>query len=203
VPGIQVTGALAYDLARHAIRRTQPIIPLPGTPVITPGWVIAMDGDNSTSRRTPTATNMGLGVLLETVAAVCETPELSVVTPPAPGTNAQQVVDSIASAIGVSAPTFTSGNDVRIIGEIRRECIVSASGLRDALWSLWRALREARELIYIESPQFVRTARPTGAATAEQVDLVTEIVTSLISHPNLKIIIATPRESDFAANYPG
>jgi hypothetical protein len=86
---------------------------------------------------------------------------------------------------------------------VRRECFASASGLRDAMWSLRRALREARELIYVESAQFARTARPTGQPTAEQVDLVGEIVTSLTAHPNLRVIICTPRDSDFAANYPG
>jgi hypothetical protein len=202
-PGIHVTGALAYDLARHAARRTQPIIPLPGSPGTQPGWVIGMAGNNFNTPQDNTTTNTGCGVLLETVAAVCETPELSVVTPPAPGTNTQNVINSIASSIGVTAPTFTAGNDVRVIGEIRREVIVSKSGLRDALWSLRRALREARELIYIESPEFARTARPSGAPTAEQVDLVAEIVTSLNAHPNLKVIVCTPREADFAANYPG
>jgi hypothetical protein len=123
--------------------------------------------------------------------------------PPAQGTNAQQVMNSVASAIGVNLPTFTLGNDTRIIGELRRECFASASGLRDAMWSLRRALREARELIYVESAQFARTARPTGQPTAEQVDLVGEIVTSLTAHPNLRVIICTPRESGFAANYPG
>ena len=113
------------------------------------------------------------------------------------------MINSIASSIGVPAPTFSAGNDVRIIGEIRREVVTSTSGLRDALWSLRRALHEARELIYIESPQFARTARPSGAATAEQVDLVAEITAGLSAHPNLKVIICTPREADFAANYPG
>ena len=202
-PGIHMTGALAYDLARHAMRRAQPIIPLPGTPGASPGWFVAMDGNNFNEPQDTTTTNTGIGVVLETVAAVCETPELSLVTPPAQGTNAQQVMNAIASAIGVPAPTFTLGNDTRIIAEVRRECFVSASGLRDALWSLRRAVREARELIYIESPQFARTARATGQPTAEQVDLVAEIVTSLTAHPNLRVIICTPRESDFAAKYPG
>jgi hypothetical protein len=142
-------------------------------------------------------------VLLETVAAVCETPELSLVSPPAPGTTVQSAVSSLASAIGVPAPHLTAGNDVRVIGEIRRECVVSAAGARDALWSLRRALREARELIYIESPQFARTARPAGPPAAGQVDLVGEIVTALGEHPNLKVIVCTPREADFMANYPG
>ena len=138
------------------------------------GWTAT----TSMSRR-PITTNTGIGVMLETVAAACETPELMLFNPPAQGTNARQVMNSVASAIGVSAPTFTLGNDTRIIGEVRRECFVSASGLRDAMWSLHRALREARELIYIELAQFARTARPTGQPTAEQVDLVGEIVTSL------------------------
>lgn len=202
-PGIDVSGALGYDLARHAIRRAQPIIPLPGSPGTQPGWVIAMDGDNFNEPQDNNTANTGCGVLLETVAAVCETPELSVVTPPAPGTNAQSVINSIASSIGVPSPTFTVGNDVRIINEIRREVVVSTSGLRDALWSLHRAVKEARELIYIESPQFARTARPSGPPTAEQVDLVAEIAASLTAHPNLKVILCTPREADFAANYPG
>jgi hypothetical protein len=203
-PGIHVTGALGYDLARHAMRRAQPIIPLPGSPGTQPGWIVGMDGDNFNEPQDNTTTNTGCGVLLETVAAVCETPELSLVSPPAPGTNAQSVINSIASSIGVPAPTYSpGGNDARIIGEIRREVVTSTSGLRDALWSLRRALHEARELIYIESPQFARTARPTGPPTAEQVDLVAEITASLTAHPNLKVIICTPREADFAANYPG
>lgn len=202
-PGIHVTGALAYDLARHAARRAQPIIPLPGTPGTQPGWVIGMAGDSFNPPTDSTATSTGCGALLETVAAVCETPELSVVSPPAPGTTVQSVINSIAGAIGVPAPTFTTANGTRIIAEIRREVVVSTSGLRDALWSLRRALREARELIYIESPQFARTARPTGAPTAEQVDLVAEIATSLAAHPNLRVIVCTPREADFAASYPG
>ncbi len=162
-----------------------------------------MDGDNFNEPSDNNAANTGIGVLLETVAAACETPELSLVTPPAPGTTVQQAVNSIAGSLGVSAPTVSATNDVRVIGEIRRECVVSASGLRDAMWSLRRALSEARELIYIESAQFARTARPSGAPTAEQVDLVAEMVTSLTAHPNLRVIICTPREADFAANYPG
>ena len=202
-PGVHVTGALAYDLARHAMRRAQPIIPMPTTPGVSLGWFVGMDGNNFNEPQDTTATNTGIGVMLETVAAVCETPELSLFPPPAQGTNAQQVMNSIASAIGVNPPNFNLGNDTRIIGEVRRECFASASGLRDAMWSLRRALREARELIYVESPQFARTARPSGQATAEQADLVGEIVTSLTDHPNLRVIICTPRESDFAANYPG
>jgi hypothetical protein len=201
-PGVHVTGPLAYDLARHAMRRSQPIIPMPPFST-TPGWVVAMDGNNFNEPQDTSTTNTGIGAMLETVAAVCETPELGLAQPPAQGTNAQQAINSLASTIGVPAPTFTAGNDVRIIEEIRRECVVSAHGLRDAMWALRRALREAREVIYLESPQFARTARPSASPTPEQVDLVAEMVTSLGAHPNLHVIVCVPREADFASNYPG
>lgn len=51
--------------------------------------------------------------------------------------------------------------------------------------------------------QLARTARPTGPAKPEQVDLVAELVTSLTGHPNLRAIVCTPRLSAFAANDPG
>src|SRR5262249_24289621 len=94
-------------------------------------------------------------------------------------------------------------NDSRLFSEIRRECCVARSGVRDALWSLQRAFSEARELVYIESPQFARTARPVGGGTAEQVDLVATLAASLAAHPGLRVVVCIPRHSDFAANYPG
>jgi hypothetical protein len=200
-PGIHVTGALAYDLARHAMRRAQPIIPLPGAPVPSWSWIVGMGGDNFNPPTDSDTDNTGIGVMLETVAAVCETPELSALTPPAPGATLQAMVNNIASSLGISpAPTITVGNEARLQAEVRREFIVSAAGLRDALWSLRRAIGQARELIYIDSPQFARTARPPQPAA---LDLVTDIAARLAAHPNLKVIICTPREADFAPHYRG
>ncbi|MGB7895137.1 MAG: hypothetical protein WCF82_25000, partial [Microcoleus sp.] len=191
-PGIHVTGALAYDLARHAIRRAQAMIPLGGGGL---GWVAGMGGNNFNPPTDSNLANTGMGVLLETVAAICETPELSALTPPDAGNTLQSMVNSAASALGIPAPTITVTNEPRLQGEVRREFFVSKNGLRDALWSLRRAVREARELIYIESPQF--------AHTGSTVDLVAEIIISLGANPNLKIIICTPRESDFSQKYKG
>jgi len=201
-PGIHVTGALAYDLARHAMRRAQPIIPLPGTP--TPGWIVAMDGNNFNPPTDSAASNTSIGVLLETTPAICETPELSLVTPPAPGATVQNLLNNLATAVGVTpAPTLTLGNEPRMETEVRREVIVSSSGLRDTLWSLRRAIHEARELIYIESPQFARTARPAGPPLPQEIDLVADIAALFAIRPNLRVIVCTPRESDFATRYRG
>jgi hypothetical protein len=49
-------------------------------------------------------------------------------------------------------------------------------------------------LIYIESPQFAHTGGT---------DLVAEIAASMGAHPELRVIICTPRESDFSAKYRG
>ncbi|MBS1813316.1 MAG: hypothetical protein JSS87_00405 [Acidobacteria bacterium] len=201
-PGVHVSGALAYDLARHAMRRAQSIIPLPTSPGVSPGWLVAMDGNNFNPPSDTVATNTGIGALLETVAADCETPELALVPQPAPGTTLQSLVNSLASAIGVPAPGFSAGNEARMIIEVRQEIAASAKGLRDSLWSLRRALAEAREFIYIESPQFARTARPeVDPAPANQIDLVDVIAKNLHDNPNLKVIVCTPRGSDFSQSY--
>ena len=162
-----------------------------------------MDGDNFNQPRDSTTANTGCGALLETIAAVCETPELSLIEPPAQGSSIQTVVNDAASLIGVPAPRVPIGNSPRLMSELRREVVVPTSGVRRRAVVTARAVREARELIYIESPQFARTARPSVQPTASQVDLVAEIALSLGDHPNLKVIVCTPREADFAPNYPG
>jgi hypothetical protein len=201
-PGIHVTGALAYDLARHAMRRAQPIIPLPGSP--TPGWLVAMDGLNFDPPIDSNAANTGIGVLLETTPAICETPELSLIAPPPPGATVQNLINNLATTLGIPAPTVSLGpTEPRMEREVRREVIVSTSGLRDALWSLHRALHDARELIYIESPQFARTAYPSGPPKPYEIDLISDILKALLFRPNLRLIVCTPRESDFAQRYKG
>jgi hypothetical protein len=75
--------------------------------------------------------------------------------------------------------------------------------LRDAQWSLRRAFAAARELIYLASPQLARTARPAGAAQPFEVDLVTALATRLAAAPNLRVIVCTPRDPDFAPQFRG
>lgn len=189
--GIHVSGFLAYDVAVHAMKRAQPILPLgPGTP----GWLVALDGNNFNFPADTNPAQTGVGVLLETVAAVTETPELSAFAPPPPLATVAGLLAPIATSLGLPAPAIGIANEARLQREVRREYIVSGKGLRDALWSLRRAVHEARELIYIESPQFSRT----GA-----IDLVAEVAASMVAHPELRVIICTPRESDFSPKYRG
>jgi hypothetical protein len=207
-PGVQVTGALAYDLALQAVRRAQSIIPRPTTQgPLSPGWVITTAGDNfdEPSDAANTA-NTGTGVLLQTLAAGCETPWLGSLNTPQPNNTVSQMLSDAASAIGIqlNPPNITIDNEPRIQREIRREFFAAKHGFRDAQWSLLRAFSEARELVYIESPQFSRTAYPAdpNAPALHEVDLLKVLADRLAAHPSLRVIVCTPRFSDFAENFP-
>lgn len=203
-PGISVSGALAYDLALHALRRAQPIIPLPASNAGTVlGWVATSGGDNfDVPSDAANTANTGSGVLLETVAVGCETPWLGSFAPPPPGNTVQQMVQNAATAIGIPAPpiTIAINNEPRLQREVRREFFAASEGFRDAQWALRRAFAEARELVYIESPQFSATAWSASPSSSE-INLVGELAARLTAYPNLRVIVCTPRLSDFADNY--
>ncbi len=198
--GLRCDGWLARDLALHAIKRAQPMIPLGGTAV---GWIVETGGNNWNPPPADT-TGTVAGVFLETVAAICDTPELSIpaVPEPQPGDSVQNLVNNAASALGVAPPTITVGNEAAIGPRVQREIVTAKHGQRDALWSLRRALGEARELIYIESPAFGRTwraASPPVPPLPHEIDLVDIIRSQLVARPRLKVIVCTPRLPDFAA----
>lgn len=205
--GVRVTGGLAYDLALHAVRRAQPIFPLPGGS--TPGWIAMTGGDNFEPPTLAPATIPGSssGVVLETVSAVCDTPELSLLPDGNPlGSSTpitfQNLLSQLSSALGLgTAPSITVSHEDRLINAVRREFFVSKHGNRDALWSLTRAIGEADELIYIETAGFSRTARPSGTPAAHEIDLVQKIADRMAANPNLKVAVCTPRETDFAATF--
>ena len=204
-PGVGVTGALAYDIALHALKRAQPMIPLPTTnSVLSPGWIVASAGDNfDLPSDAANAANTSAGVLLESIAAGCETPWLSSLTPPGQGVTVNTLLNNAATAIGMPAPgnVITINNETRLQREVRREFFAAKQGFRDVQWALRRAFAEARELVYIESPQFARTARPAGAPQPFEVDLVAALADRLAAHPNLLVIVCTPRFSDFSDNF--
>jgi hypothetical protein len=87
-------------------------------------------------------------------------------------------------------------NENRLINEVRREYFLSRDGARDALWSLARAILEAEELVYIETPGLARTARPQGTPAPQEIDLIALLAQRMSARPNLKAIIVTPRDGD-------
>lgn len=191
--GVRVGGQLAYDLALHALKRAQPIVPTgPGAP----GWMVMTGGDNWNDPA-PDAAGTVAGVMLETIAPFCDSPELGFVPLPQPGDSVQDLADALAAQLGVPAPGINVGNEERLLRQWQREGVTARSGQRDALWSLRRAVMQAREFVYIEGPAFGRTARPAGAPLPHEVDLVELLRAGLQANPRLKIAIAVPRLPDF------
>ncbi len=195
--GIRAGGFLARDLAVHAIKRAQPVVPLGGG---TKGWVVET---GHTTWNVPPADTTGTvaAVMLETVAAICDTPELSVsvIPDPQPDDDPQTLVNHVTTALNTPTVPVPLASAADIVRRVQREIVTSKHGQRDALWSLRRALGQAREFIYIESPDFARTARPAGAPT----DFVQMLGTLLEENPRLKLVICTPRLPDFATDKQG
>lgn len=218
-PGVRVRGDLGLDVARQAMRRAQPMLPLPGTPPML-GW-IAMQGGANFNRPAAlppgaaTSPDLAAGALLKTVAAFCETPELGPTAFPLTDQPivAQQQYDAllqaIGNALGLANPPdidFTFGNEDRLGSEVVKEIYTARHGARDALWALRRAFGQARELVYIEGPQFARTARPEeapAAPAAHMIDLVEVLAQRMAAMPSLRVVICLSRAGDFAPGFGG
>jgi hypothetical protein len=203
--GVSVGGQLAYDLAFHALKRAQSIVPTGTGPGSAPGWFVQSAGDNWNVPPPDPAPGAGApflaGAMLETIAAITDSPELALLDVPAETDTIQSVVDSILSAFGLAPGTVpvTVANEARLRHQLQREIATARRGQRDAMWSLARAVAEAREYVFIESPMFAATAA-TGDASL--VDLVGLLATRLTANPNLKVLISLPRLPDFAASLP-
>ena len=197
--GIRAGGFLARDLAVHAIKRAQPIVPLGGG---TKGWVIET-GRDTWNVPPPDTTGTVAAAMLETVAAICDTPELSLVPDPVVGDDPQTIVNRVTSALGTSSVPVAASSAAELVRRVQREIVTAKHGQRDALWSLTRALGQAREFIYIESPAFAPTARPAGAPVGHEIDLVQQLGAALEDNPRLKLVICTPRLPDFAPDKQG
>lgn len=216
-PGVRVRGDLALDVARQSMRRAQPMLPLSGTAL---GW-IAMQGGNNFNRPAvlpagaDNSPDLGAGALLKTVAAFCETPEFGPTAFPLtdqPVVGQQQydlLLEAIADALGLDDPPdigFTFGNEDRLGSEIAKEIYTARHGARDALWALRRALSQAREFVYIEGPQFARTARIEGTVgdpPDHAIDLVAILAERMEAMPSLRVAICLSRAGDFAPQYRG
>lgn len=194
--GVHVEGQLAYDLALHALKRSQSILPM--APAAT-GWLVTTGGDNWSDPASDPATNSVSAAMLETIAPFCDSPELGLpgIPVPQPTDTIQGAVNALADALGVPHQTINIANESRLRRELQREMITAKKGQRDALWALTRAIGQAREFVYIESPAFARTARPSGAPQPHGIDLIESLRARLQANPRLKVMVCVPRQPDF------
>ncbi|MFC3726161.1 hypothetical protein [Neoaquamicrobium sediminum] len=199
--GTAFSGALARDAALHAIKRAQPIF-IPTGGANFRGWLATTMDDKWNDPPGPPPGGTVAAAVLETIAPFCDTPELAAAPAPQPGATLQNLINQIAADLGIQPPTVTLGNEQRVVPIVQREIATARSGQRDALWSLVRAIGQARELIYVEGPAFARTSRPDGPPRPDEIDLVSLIAARMAANPRLKLILCVPREGDFARERP-
>ncbi|HEY4088901.1 MAG TPA: hypothetical protein VGM43_23380 [Bryobacteraceae bacterium] len=214
-------GILAYDIARHALRRSHNIISRLAD-LADSNWNVPAAPTAVTVGGTPSATNGTMaGAVLQTIAPYCETPELYAAWAAGVNINTviQYVVDNfipnsipartqIVNALNTlkttpaaPAPATETSAEQRIAVELEREVTSVYFGRRDAQWALQSAIKAARHLIYIETPGFCSTQGATSHGYTA--DLIALIKTQLSSRPGLRAIICVQRSPDFAPGYEG
>jgi hypothetical protein len=187
--GVQVGGQLGYDLALHALKRAEPILPV-GPAAL--GWLVSTDGNNWSPPAADTAGTVA-GVMLETIAPFVDSPELSLLPAPTPGDTVQNAVNALAAKIGVPPPQVSVANEAQLLQELERESQTASAGQHEALLSLARAIAQAEDYIYVEGPAFSATSFGSDGG----LDLVSLLGQRLTNVPRLKLIICVPRLPDF------
>ena len=224
--GVASTGGrLAYDIARHALRRSQNVV----------SRVVTLAGSSWALPAEPTAVPVGqqpgtsngtfAGAVLQNVAPYCETPELHDILANNPTAidnaidslinnqtilpnslpNQQDIVNALNSLksnppAGTPTPTNTG---LLIAQDLIRELSSSAFGRRDSQWALAGAIATARHFIYIETPGFCSTADTSTSLTNWAADLIAKLNARMLALPGLRVIICVPKYPDFAPGYEG
>lgn len=187
-------GRLSHDLGRAVLRRTRHLVP-------------RLNDLGSTALALPAAgTGPFAAAVLQTIAPVCEHPEMIAIPDPnaLPGTwNAlmtalQGILPGLASRLPSVIPNPPAGD--RWVAEVKREAMAAKRGRRDAQWALRWQIAHARRLLYIETMLFGHTAEGTADHTW---DLVAALAARLAQAPDLRVVIATPRELPFGPGYEG
>ncbi len=210
-PGIRVDGRAAFDVAQIALRRVQPMLPLGAGGL---GWIPFVADSDWDPPAEPADDTAPAGqaprtsavAVLRTVAVGAESPELTLPAIPMPAADAsvQNLANTIATQLGVTAPTINIAREAEIVREIRREFHWSRFGSRDAQWALRRAVRQARDLVFVASPQFCRTApHPPSSPAAHEIDLIAELVARMTEQPSLQVVACVPRWPDHDVAYGG
>jgi hypothetical protein len=227
VTGVATAGGrLAYDIARHALRRAQSIedrvVTLAGS-----AWSLPAEPAAVAVGQQPSGTSGTFAAAaLQTISPVCESPELQPILAgdptridaaidsltanttllPSSLPNRQDIVNalnSLKSSPPAGNPT-PSDTALTIAAELVRELSTSAFGRRDSQWALADAIASARHFVYIETPGFCSTAdtpTDTQPLPAFAVDLVSKLSHQLDARQGLKLMICCPKHPDFAPGY--
>jgi hypothetical protein len=194
-PGIAATSQLGFDMWVAALHRCRPVVPtadvaaFPGFPN---NWVLLQTGAQSVPPNPLPAPSTFAGALLQTVPGFVETPEMALI----PDDDVPAVENWITNQLGNWLGT---PNDPEIHRQLVREVRSSKYGRREAQWALRRAIRHARELIYIETPLLAHTAHGAGGPPDPNAaaDLINELANRLTIERGLRVVILVPRNIPF------
>lgn len=204
-PGVAATSQLGYDLWVAAAHRARPVVPtadvagpLAGGPNagLPSNWVLLQANTTSVPPAPPASPSTIAGAVLQTVPAFVETPELALIS--------DDDVPAVDSFITGKLPGYLSmPNQTEINRQVLREVRAAKHGRRDAQWALLRAIRHARELVYIETPLLSPTRNAAGGPSdsAAAVDLFTELANRLDVEPRLRAVILVPRVPPYVHGY--
>lgn len=188
-------GRLAYDIARAALRRTRNIV----------SRLLLLKETRWAEPAAATAGSIS-GAVLQTISPVTETPELAALSSLLPGLPADwnsflsQVLPGLPSSLSGLSGVGNLGNSpegIRVYDEMKREFSASVHGRRDAFRALLRAIKAARELIYVEGAAFTATAYGTDTSN----DLITAIQDRLNAMPGLRVILCLSKNLDYGPGY--
>ena len=218
-------GQLAYDIARHALRRAQSIIDR--TPTLSSNtWALPAELPVLTAGQTSGTSGTFAGTVLQNIAPLCESVELAPLLSSNPSTINDFVSGLVSTAQGLPAllgiqsdvvnalnslmtpppaGTTTPSNAALLVAkELIRECATAAFGRRDTQWALQSALNQARHFIYIETPGFCSTAdNSTLPLPSYAVDLIALMSNRMQKMPGLRTMICVPKYADFATGFEG
>jgi hypothetical protein len=194
-PGIRLTGALAVDLARAALRRTHHLV------------VRLIELADARWNDPPPTAASAFGAVLSNVAETVDSPELALlpagVLSSLPNDWTQLMsqlsgmLPSGLSGLPTAAPTPAAGD--RWVTEFKRDAHAADHGRRDTQWALRWALSRARTLVYVETALFGETG--SAADHEKAVDLVELLRARLRDEPNLRIVVVLPKRIPFGPGY--
>jgi hypothetical protein len=214
-------GILAYDIARHAFRRSKDILTRLSE-LSNSQWNVPTEPTAVGIGQNPGANNGTFaGAVLQTIAPFCETPELYAAW--SAGININNVIqyvidhfipsglplhDQVVNALrglqtdpAAPEPAKEDSAEQRMAVELEREVTSVFYGRRDAQWALNSALQTARHLIYIETPGFCTTS--AAIFSTYSADFIGVLKSQLGSRPGLRLILCVPKVPDFAPGYEG